>query len=196
MGLEPITADHNPISDTSPDQSPLGMGYVGTAMNGVAVQARASEDGQEDEPLNTLRVRSSSMMAGYLAPGGIDDSSIVNGWFDTGDLARTGEAGGIYLKGRRTEVINRGGLKVVPCEVEEALMLLPQVAEAKVYKGVDPTGLEFVKTAIVKDGAITAADVRAHCEKHLVFYKRPNVVLFVDSLPKTPSGKVILSELP
>jgi acyl-CoA synthetase (AMP-forming)/AMP-acid ligase II len=164
-------------------------------MQGVDVEARVPEDETGDD-LSTLYVRSSSMMAGYLGPQGLDRSQLEEDWFNTGDLARLGPDAGIHLRGRVTEVVNVGGLKVVPREVEDVIAGLPGVDEVKVYAGLSPAGSQFVKTAVVANGNLDEAAVRAHCKRQLIYYKRPSVVHLVHSLPKTPSGKVVLDQLP
>ena len=79
-------------------------------------------------------------MAGYLGPECIDSSMITDGWFNTGDLADVAASGAIVLKGRISEVVNVGGLKVVPSEVEEVLAGLPEEVEVKVYAGNSRSG--------------------------------------------------------
>ena len=176
----------------------LNTGSAGFPMNGVELELRAGDSDtlENNNDLQILHVRSSSMMAGYLGPEGIDQTAVTDGWFATGDVSQIDQSGNIHLRGRITEVVNVGGMKVVPSEVEEVIMCLPQVQEVKVYAGSSPAGMQFVKVAVVAHGTIEAVDVRAHCAEHLIYYKRPSVVLMVDELPKTPSGKVILAELP
>ena len=167
-------------------------------MSGVETELCSGEPNAagDDIDLQILHVRSSSMMAGYLGPDGIDRTAVNDGWFATGDVSQIDEAGNIYLRGRITEVINVAGMKVVPSEVEEVIMSLPQVQEAKVYAGNSPAGMQFVKAAVVADGAVESTDIRAHCAAQLIYYKRPSMVLMVDALPKSPSGKVVFAELP
>ena len=88
------------------------------------------------------------------------------------------------------------GLKVVPCEVEEAIVQLPGVREVKVYAGEHRSGTQIVKAAVAVDEGLTAFEIRAHCERQLVYYKRPQVVTIVDALPRTPTGKIIRDQLP
>ena len=136
------------------------------------------------------------MMAGYLDSDRIDTSPVVDGWFNTGDLAHVAEDGTIALRGRESETINVAGMKVVPSEVEEIISAVPGVREAKVYAGRLRSGDQFIKAAIVSSGSPDLAEFRKHCEQHLIYYKRPSRFLFVDSLPKTASGKIILDRLP
>ncbi len=172
-------------------------GCVGRAMDGVSAQAASVETTAGESPApGTLHVRSSSMMAGYLSVDGIDDSLIEDGWFDTGDLAAIDDFGSIHLQGRASEMINVAGMKVVPGEVEEVLLLMPAVQEVKVYSGRLASGGQFVKAAIVANSEFDPAAARKHCGEHLIYYKRPSQILVVDSLPKTASGKIVLDQLP
>ncbi len=191
------TTETGGISIAVNEEEALTTGGVGSPMNGVEVAVQTPPaDWTGPQGVGPLSIRSSSMMAGYLSPEGIDSSMINDGWFNTGDLANVDSTGAIVLKGRDSEVVNVGGLKVVPSEVEEVLAGLPAIVETKVYAGNTRSGTQFVKAAIVSDGSLDLAQVRSHCEEHLVYYKRPSTILFVDALPKTPSGKVILKSLP
>jgi len=185
------TTETGGITIAISDTRELTPGCVGETLVDVSACVREAA-----APLGTLHVNSASMMAGYLAPGGIDNTSIDNGWFDTGDLATIDEVGAIHLKGRQTEMINVAGMKVVPSEVEEILAAMPGVRETKVYAGRLGSGDQFVKAAIVANGVTDPSRFRAHCEQNLVYYKRPSRYVFVESLPKTPSGKIILDRLP
>lgn len=174
-------------------------GDVGPPMGCVSTEIRPEENeggmGTERD-IGHVWVRSSSIMAGYLGPNGIDRSAIVAGWYDTGDLARTDEAGHLILHGRAGEVINVFGMKVLPSEVEEVISLLPQVAEVKVYGAPNRWGSQSVKAAIVASKDLTPGVIRAHCRKHLVDYKQPEYIAMIDRLPRSPSGKIVLAELP
>jgi acyl-CoA synthetase (AMP-forming)/AMP-acid ligase II len=144
---------------------------VGPPMQGVEVGLDAFSGAQSRAGAATLRVRSSSMMAGYLEKSGIRNP-LHQGWFETGDLARFDAKGRIHLQGRLSEVINVFGFKVAPGEVEEVISLLPQVVEVKVYAD-HSSGPDVVGAAVVCQGQLTEAEVLRHCEKHLVSYKWP-----------------------
>ena len=172
-------------------------GRVGPPMSGVDVKIRLrqSEDGV-DENIGTLCVRSSSMMHGYLDDAGNITSPLVDGFFETGDLAVLADDGVIHLRGRTGEMINVHGLKVVPAEVEETIARLPGVREVKVYSGTLKGRSEIVKAAIAAEPNLTEADIRAHCEQNLVYYKRPQAIVFVEALPRSPAGKIVREQLP
>lgn len=175
-------------------------GRVGPPMNGVKVCVRPPADADEQglEPgVGKLHIQNSSMMAGYL-----DDQGAIlhpwdsDGWFETGDLARIAADGVIHLRGRTGEMINVLGLKVVPCEVEETIAAMPGVREVKVYGSRLASQAEIVKAAVAVDAGVDELAIRAYCEEHLVYYKRPQAIALVDALPRSPAGKIVRDQLP
>jgi len=158
---------------------------VGIPMRGVEVDL--SETSGKD--VRVVRVRSSSMMAGYLEGNRISRDQIPSGWFETGDIARRDAQGRLLLQGRVSEVINVFGYKVIPREVEEIILMLPQVEDVKVYAG-RHLGPDIVEAAVVCHEPVSEAQIIKHCEQHLVSYKCPTAVRFVAALPRTASGKV------
>jgi len=174
-------------------------GRVGPPMAGVEVEIRdAGVVGEEagEEKVGRVWVRSSSRMTGYLEPGGIDTTVLPEGWFATGDLGFFDERGAIHLVAREKEVINVFGLKVVPGEVEAVLCALDGVAEAKVYAGDHRSGSQIVKAALAAGAGLDVAAVRAHCERHLAPYKRPEIIHLLPELPRSPAGKIQRDRLP
>jgi len=191
------TTETGGITVAPESAEPLPAGCVGPPMRGVEAQVRTeSQAAGSQEGVGRLHIRSSSMMAGYHGRGCIDRSPLVDGWFATGDLARIDETGRIHLMGRETEVINVVGLKVIPCEVEEVIAAVPGVLEVKVYAGHRRHGGQFVKAAVVTEPHVDAATIRAHCETNLVYYKRPERIIPVDGLPRSPAGKILSDQLP
>lgn len=122
--------------------------------------------------------------AGYFRRG--------DGWGWSGDLATMDEDGFVTLVGRSKEMIVSGGINIYPREVEIALEKHPAVADCTVF-GVpdDRWGEALVAYVVPEDGAdIDPGILLAHCTDRLARYKRPREILFVDRIPKTPSGKV------
>jgi acyl-CoA synthetase (AMP-forming)/AMP-acid ligase II len=121
-----------------------------------------------------------------------------DGWLRTGDLGHLDEDGWVYLAGRTDDVINRGGEKVYPAEVEDVLLEDARVREAVVVARPDPIlGSVPVAYVIPADLSLPAeirsslvADLTARCEAELPRFKRPMDVTVVDDLPRTPTGKV------
>jgi acyl-CoA synthetase (AMP-forming)/AMP-acid ligase II len=170
-------------------------GSVGPPMKGVEVDVGGAGGGSGFGPdTGVLRVRSASMMSGYLEPGGINSDMLGAGWFETGDLARIDGKGAIHLQGRLSEVINVLGFKVAPREVEDVIAMLPKVREVKVYGG-RWRGQTVVEAAVVSSGSLEEEAILRHCDRHLVSYKCPSAIRFVEALPRTAAGKVAVERL-
>lgn len=172
-------------------------GRIGLPFDGVEVEIRPAADAADlGEGCGLVHVRSSSVMLGYLSNETVDTSMLVDGWFNTGDLGWLDGEGAVHLSGRHAEVINVSGMKVLPSEVEEVIAALPGVAEVKVYSGQTRHGSHHVKAAVVVENGLDVAQIKAHCEQHLVYYKRPARILLLDALPRSPGGKILKDQLP
>lgn len=190
------TTETGGISIVAPGDQ-LASACVGSPMDGVSLELHHSETTTNLGPgVGNLCVRSSSMMAGYLSLGEIDISPLKDGWFETGDLASIDADRRIHLKGRNTDVINVLGMKVIPSEVEEVITTLSGVQEAIVYPGRYRSGSQFVKVAVVGSKQVCESTIRAYCQKNLVYYKRPEVILLVDEFPRSPAGKIVRDQMP
>jgi oxalate---CoA ligase len=112
--------------------------------------------------------------------------------FRTGDIGSIDSDGFLTLHGRKTEMINRGGEKVSPAEVDEALQRHPDVAEAAAFAVPHPRLGEDVAAAVVLREGVTATqlELREFLLKSLAQFKIPRRIVFVDRLPKSATGKV------
>jgi acyl-CoA synthetase (AMP-forming)/AMP-acid ligase II len=138
------------------------------------------------------------IMKGYW--GDTDKSARVittDGWLRTGDKGWMDEDGYIYLAGRSDDMIIRGGENISPEEVEDVLHSHPKIDEAAVIGIPHPDwGQEPCAIVVLKKGEDTGADeVLAYCRSRLAGFKRPGSVVFIDSLPRNPMGKVLKKEL-
>ncbi|MCL4433306.1 MAG: AMP-binding protein [Actinobacteria bacterium] len=124
-------------------------------------------------------------------------STFTDGWCHTGDLGVQGESGLLMVVGRKKDMIRTGGENVYPAEVEDVLARHPLVREAAVIGLPDPEYIEVVCAVIVPDapGVVDAGTIVEYVREHLAGYKRPRKVFFTESLPRTPSGKVMKYEL-
>jgi long-chain acyl-CoA synthetase len=136
-------------------------------------------------------------MAGYWQrPDETAKVMTADGFFRTGDVAVMQPDGRIKLVDRIKDMVLVSGFNVYPNEVEEVLASHPGVLEAAVIGVPDEHSGEAVAAYIVrKDAALTEGDIRAYCKDNLTGYKIPRRVVFRDSLPKTPVGKVLRREL-
>ena len=132
------------------------------------------------------------MTTGYLDAPELNRESFVDGWFRTGDLGRLDAEGFLTLHGRTSELINRGGEKVSPAEIDEALLRHPEVAEAAGFAlphsrlGEEPAAAVVLKTG----AALTPLALREFLLPQLALFKIPRRIFVVDSLPKGATGKV------
>jgi acyl-CoA synthetase (AMP-forming)/AMP-acid ligase II len=145
-----------------------------------------------------LQVKGPGVLKAYW--GDEDATSAVlteDGWLRTGDLARKGPLGLLVFEGRAKHVIKHGGYSVYALEVEQALELHPDVAEASVV-GVPDERLGEVPAAVIRlrEGSLLGSDdVVSWANEHLAAYKVPKRVVFVDDLPRTGTNKVQKAEL-
>jgi long-chain acyl-CoA synthetase len=174
------------------------LGSVGQAIPGVEVRIL----GDDDRPLPTgeageVCVRGPGVMLGYYRMPDESARALRNGWLHTGDVGRLDEDGFLFILERKKDLIIRGGLNVYPREVEDVLYAHPTVAEAAVVGVADPLmGEQVLAFVVLKPGAAATGDeLAAFCQQHLARFKCPKQVRFVDTLPKSPVGKILRKEL-
>jgi oxalate---CoA ligase len=145
-------------------------------------------EGQRGEIL----VRGPALSPGYLDSNGHLQELCTDGWFHTGDLGWIDPDGFLTLTGRSKDIINRGGEKVAPAEVEAAMLTHPDVTEAVVF-GVphQRLGEDVGAAAVLRPGSVlTTSQLRGHLEARLERFKIPRRIQQLDALPRGPSGKL------
>ena len=137
-------------------------------------------------------IRGSNVTAGYENNPQANASAFCNGWFRTGDQGRFDGDGYLFLTGRLKEIINQGGEKVAPLEIDDVLIRHPAVAQAVTFSLPHPTLGEAVAAAIVpKKGAqLTEHELRDFATARLAEFKVPQAFLIVEEIPKGATGKV------
>ena len=135
-------------------------------------------------------IKGKNVMHGYNNNPDANADAFVNGWFRTGDQGMMDEAGYLTLTGRIKELINRGGEKISPLEVDAVLLQHESVAEAVCFAVPDVKYGEVVHAAIVLSGQADEESIRQFCGEHLADFKVPDVVYIADSLPRTATGKI------
>jgi len=141
-----------------------------------------------------IYVGTSSPFEGYTGGGGKD---MVDGLLATGDLGHFDAAGRLYIDGRDDEMIVSGGENVYPHEVEEMIVAHPAIFEAAVI-GVedDEFGQRLRAFAVLAEGeTVTERELQEHVKGNLAKFKAPREVIFIDELPRNPTGKVLKREL-
>ncbi len=119
-------------------------------------------------------------------------SAFRNLWFHTGDLGKLDNTGNLYFVGRKKDVIRRRGENISAFEVEESVLLHPDVMEAAAVGVPSELGEEDVMLYVVaRPGAdLKPREIIDHCELNLARFQIPKYIDFIDELPKTPTGKV------
>jgi acyl-CoA synthetase (AMP-forming)/AMP-acid ligase II len=137
-------------------------------------------------------VRGPNVMAGYENNPDANAKAFSDGWFRTGDQGTLDEAGYLRITGRLKELINRGGEKISPLEVDEVLLNHPAVREAVTFPFKHPMLGEEVAAAVVLREGHTATDHELHefVSKHLAQFKVPRKILVMEEIPKGPTGKL------
>jgi acyl-CoA synthetase (AMP-forming)/AMP-acid ligase II len=146
------------------------------------------ETGQSGEVV----IRGEGVMAGYHANPEANRTSFTNGWFRTGDRGHLDADGYLYLTGRLKEIINRGGEKISPREVDDVLMSFPGIREAVTFAMPHRTlGEEVAAAVVLREGAAaTEKQIRDHASARLAPFKVPRRIVFVSEVPKGPTGKM------
>ena len=147
------------------------------------------------EGLLAIDARDPGLMLGYWrGEGAAPDLPLTGEWFISGDRATMEPDGRIAYRGRDDDLINAQGYRVAPEEVEAVLALHPDVAEVGVAAYTPKAGVTLIGAWIVPAGAIDAARLSAHlsthCAAHLAAYKTPHAFFPVDTLPRSPNGKL------
>ena len=137
-----------------------------------------------------VAIKGPSVIDGYAANPQANAESFLDGWFLTGDQGVLDERGYLTLIGRIKELINRGGEKISPREIDEVLLRHPAVAEAVAFGVPHPTLGEEVAAAVVLHADAGEQDLLAHCREHLAAFKVPRKLYIVQAIPRTATGKV------
>lgn len=135
-------------------------------------------------------VRGANVTRGYHNNAEANLQAFTNGWFRTGDRGVMDKEGYVTLIGRIKELINRGGEKISPLEVDAVLLSHPAVTEAATFAAPDPKYGEEVHAAVVLRAEATVSELLSHCRDRLAEFKLPKVLHVVKELPKGPTGKV------
>lgn len=135
-------------------------------------------------------IKGPNVMAGYRNNPSANEASFTNGWFRTGDQGLIDTGGYLTLVGRIKELINRGGEKIPPLEVDAVLAEHPAVGEAICFGVPDAKYGEEVHAAVVLKGEASPEEIQRFCRSRLADFKVPKVIHLTKELPRTPTGKI------
>jgi fatty-acyl-CoA synthase len=181
-----------------PGEHTARPGTVGRLVRGNEVRL-LDGDGREvpEGQVGELYVRNAMMMDGYYGNKKATDDATRDGFVSVGDLAYRDRDGYLYLADRKTDMVISGGVNIYPWEIEQRLHEHPAVHEAAVVGVPDPEWGESLAAFIVLRAGqtATAEELGAWVKDALADYKRPRTFVFVETLPRTPTGKVLKREL-
>ncbi|MCC6364287.1 MAG: AMP-binding protein [Bryobacterales bacterium] len=140
-------------------------------------------------------IQGPNVVSGYENNPEANAKSFTNGWFRTGDQGFLDADGYLVLTGRIKELINRGGEKIGPREIDEVLLSHPAVGEAVAFGVPHPTWGEEVAAAVVLKEPATEADILAFCKQRLADFKTPKKLYIIHTIPRTATGKIQRGEV-
>jgi acyl-CoA synthetase (AMP-forming)/AMP-acid ligase II len=175
------------------DAAGAPAGSVGHLLPGTQARVVDPESLRDAPAPGELWIRGPQVMSGYLDDATATGAAIVDGdWLRTGDAVRIDESGIVWIVDRLKEIIKYKGYQIAPAELEAVLLEHPLVADAGVIGVPDAVAGEIPKAFVVRtDAALTDDALIAWCAERVAPYKRPRAVQFVESIPRSTSGKVL-----
>ncbi|BCJ86111.1 class I adenylate-forming enzyme family protein [Effusibacillus dendaii] len=183
----PIAASLDP-QDAKRKGHTVGKPMPLTEIKVVDEQNRPVPTGEAGE----ICIKNPVVSLGYWQKPGATAATFVDGWCHTGDLGKIDEDGYLMIAGRKKDMIRSGGENIYPIEIEDVLIRHPAVKDVAVIAIPDPKYVETVCAVIVpkQRSDIKEELIVQFCTDHLAGYKKPRRVVFVDEIPRTPSGKI------
>jgi acyl-CoA synthetase (AMP-forming)/AMP-acid ligase II len=158
----------------------------------VAIMTEDREEILSVGTLGEVVVRGENVTTGYLQqPEANVRSFTPQGWFRTGDQGYLDQDGYLFLTGRLKEIINRGGEKISPREIDEVLLQHPAVQQAVTFAMPDDVLGEDVAAAVVlRDAGVSELELRRFAALHVSDFKVPRRIIILEEIPKGPTGKL------
>lgn len=142
--------------------------------------------------IGEIVIRGTNITTGYANNPAANSAAFTDGWFRTGDRGRMDDDGYFYITGRTKEMINRGGENISPREIDEVLLEHPAVAQAVAFATPHPSLGEDIAAAVVLENKVDISEqnLREFALTRLTDFKVPSQIVFVDAIPKGPTGKL------
>jgi O-succinylbenzoic acid--CoA ligase len=181
-----LTEACSQVATATPAEVHAKPGTVGKALHGteIRIDAEAGEIGE-------ILVKGATVMSGYYQQPDATAETLRENWLHTGDLGYQDADGDLFIVNRRTDLIVSGGENVYPSEVEAALTEHPAVVEACVIGLPHPDWGQQVGAALIVNQPISGEELTAFCRTKLAGFKIPRQYRFVETYPRTASGKII-----
>jgi acyl-CoA synthetase (AMP-forming)/AMP-acid ligase II len=172
---------------------PPGERIPGSVGRATGVEMTILDEAGNQVPIGVageVAIRGANVMDGYESNPAANAEAFTGGWFRTGDQGILDEHGHLTLVGRIKELINRGGEKIAPKEVDEALLQHPAVIEAVTFGVPHSSWGEEVAAAVVLSAEVGEKELVAFCRERLADFKVPRRIHFLEEIPRTVTGKV------
>jgi long-chain acyl-CoA synthetase len=181
------------LATLNPPSGEIREGSIGRPIHGFAIELR-DEQGEPIErgDVGKIWIRSQTRMLGYWEAPQATDEVVIDGWLDSGDLARADESGYLWFFGRKKQVIVHDGSNISPYEVEGALVENPAVSLAGAVGVHDEVHGENVRAYVTLQEGVeppSRADLIVFCRER-IGYKAPDEIVFLDEMPLNPTGKI------
>lgn len=174
------------------------LGTVGRPWPGELAILTAEQGLAGPDTLGEIVLRGPGVTPGYIDDPEMNRAAFVDGWFHTGDLGRIDADGFLTIVGRIKEMINRGGEKIAPAEIDQALLRHPAVSEATSFAVPHPRlGEDIAAAVMLRPGqTVTPLELRRFLKPLLVPFKIPRRIHILTTIPKGDTGKVRRQDLP
>lgn len=144
-----------------------------------------------NKSVGEIVIRGQNVTLGYLNNPEANEKAFTSGWFRTGDQGYLDEDGYLFISGRLKEIINRGGEKISPREIDEALLDHPAVLQAVAFSIPDKAlGEDIAATVVLRDSGVDDKELKRHLANTLAPHKIPQQILILDEIPKGATGKI------
>ena len=179
------SAPHRPSADHALGWPQRGRRISLRAIDDPTQEAKLGEEGiiavHQDDP---------GLMLGYLNAADETADRFVDGWFLTGDHARIGENGAYYYTGRKDDMMNAGGFRVSPIELETSLSQVSDITSLACVEVEIKTDVKIIVAFYTSVGADAETQLKNYAQTHLADYKRPRAYVRLDALPQNANGKI------
>jgi acyl-coenzyme A synthetase/AMP-(fatty) acid ligase len=179
------SASHRPSADHALGWPQRGRRICLRAVHDPTQEAMLGEEGiiavHQDDP---------GLMLGYLNAANETADRFVDGWFLTGDHARIGENGAYYYTGRKDDMMNAGGFRVSPIELEHSLSQVQGITSLACVEVEIKADAKIIVVFFTSASSDIETQLKEHAQTHLADYKRPKAYVRLDALPQTANGKI------
>ena len=202
FGKEPVEREgmsETGMNFSNPFRGEKKRGSIGLPLPNVEVRIVNPETFKDlaSGEVGEIWLRGPNVTPGYWGKPRETEAVFVNGWFRTGDLGKKDKAGYYYITDRLKHIIICGGENISPKELESVINQHPNVSESCVIGVPDEKWGEKVVAAVVLKSGVTLAtkEIQDHCKRHLLDWKCPKEVFFLEELPRNKMGKITKEEV-